>query len=97
MRETVEIFGEYNKFLDPPFYTGISCVMEMQSFSLRLSAPTSTSTQIEVAIKFSGDNGIILQLTTTNMLESNSSRLTGFDVSWISQFKEEDERYLYPL
>ena len=93
----MELLGEPNYNLDPPFYTGISQVMEMQSFSVRLCAPTSTSTKLEVAVKFSGENGIILQLTTNNMLKGASSWLRGFDVSWISQFKEEDERYLYPL
>ena len=99
LRETVEIYGKIakNEDMNPPFYTGISCVMTMQSFSMRLCAPTSTSVCLAVAIKFGGDNGQILQLNTKDMLYGNSTYLRGLDVSWISQFKEEDERYLHIL
>eukprot|EP01083_Nonionella_stella_P224151 798150_1 len=68
LRECVEIFGQcrgykrsdkrYNKDkgteLLGPFYCGMSAVMSMPSFSMRLCSPTSTSKQIEVAMKFSG-------------------------------------------
>ena len=97
LREAVELFGDRNKCLDPPFYTGISCVMEMQSLSIRLCAPTSTSVQMEVAVKFSGSNGIIIQLTTKGIMNWPANEVRGFDVSWLSQFKEEDERYQYLL
>ena len=97
LREAVELFGDYNYNIDPPFYTGISCVMEMQSLSIRLCAPTSTSVQMEVAVKFSGSNGIIIQLTTKGIMTGNAAKVRGFDVSWLSQFKEEDERYQYLL
>ena len=97
LREAVELFGDYNYDIDPPFYTGISCVMEMQSFSIRLCAPTSTSVQMEVAVKFSGSNGIIMQLTTKGIMTGTAQFVRGFDVSWLSNFKEEDERYQYLL
>ena len=69
--------------------------MQIQSFSIRLCAPTSTSVQLEVALKFSGEKGLIMQLNTSGMMTRNSTSaaLKGFDVSWLSHFKEEDERY----
>ena len=96
LRETVEIYGTYAYFsdkvnLNPPFYTGIGSVLEMPSFSVRLCSPTSTSVHLEVAVKFGGEEGLILQLNTKGMFRW--SYLKGFDVSFISQFKEEDERY----
>eukprot|EP01084_Bolivina_argentea_P202624 346178_1 len=64
--------------------------MTIPEFAMRLCAPTSTSTHIEVAIKFSGQDGMILEL------EKSASYvvipLKVFDCSWISQYKEEDER-----
>eukprot|EP01084_Bolivina_argentea_P239628 402719_1 len=72
------------------FYTGISLVMTIPEFTMRLCAPTSTSTQIEVAIKFSGHDGMILELQKAHA--SAVHFLTIFDCSWISQYKEEDER-----
>ena len=76
-----------------PFYTGISCVLEMPSFSLRLCSPSSTSVHLEVALKFGGEEGLILQLITEGMLAGTSSFLKGLDCSRISKYKEEDERY----
>eukprot|EP01084_Bolivina_argentea_P083473 151121_1 len=60
LRETVEIFGgcsygRYNEnILLGPYYCGMSVVMNMSSFNIRLCSPTSTSCTIQVAIKFSG-------------------------------------------
>ena len=93
LRETVEIFGECheNNGLVGPFYSGISRVINFANFFLRLSSPTSTTIHIEVAMKFSGDNGIIIQLD--NPSGNGLCRyLRGFNCSWISRYKEEDER-----
>eukprot|EP01084_Bolivina_argentea_P122946 217901_1 len=57
---------------------------------MKLCAPTSTSIHIEVAIIFSGVDGIIIQLD--NPHTTQHQWLRGFDVSWISRYKEEDER-----
>ena len=92
LRETVEMYGSYTWNINPPFYTGINCVLEMPSFSIRLCSPTSTSVHLEVAVKFGGQTGLILQLNTKGMLTGYSSYLKGFDCSFLSQFKEEDER-----
>eukprot|EP01084_Bolivina_argentea_P202625 346179_1 len=62
--------------------------MTIPEFAMRLCAPTSTSPQIEVAIKFSGQDGMILELQKA----VGVTHLTVFNCSWISQYKEEDER-----
>ena len=96
LRETVELFGEYASGDGPgsnmtgPYYTGLSWEITMPSFSIRLCAPTSTTMQLPVAIKFGGDKGIVLQLNVNGVIDSS---LRGFDCRWISRFKEEDERY----
>ena len=109
LRETVEIFGQcsygewdavnqpswdtnkhINKLLGS-FYCGMSFVMNIPEFNIFLCSPTSTSKQIEVAIKFSGDKGIVIQLD--NPETPQYEELRGFNCSWISRYKEEDERY----
>ena len=73
-----------------PFYTGMSCVMNIVNFNVYLYSPTSTSVHIEVSMKFSGDAGMILEFTN----DEGSAKFTkGFDCSIISRYKEEDERY----
>ena len=93
LRETVEIFGgySYNDTLLGPYYCGMKVVMNMPSFNIRLCAPTSTSWNIEVAIKFSGEDGIIIQLNNPNIAPYRD--LAGFNCSWLSRYKEENERY----
>ncbi len=99
LRETVEVFGQcrYEKDSNPglygPFYTGMSVVMALPEFNLFLCSPTSTSIQIEVALKFGGADGMTLQFNNTS--EGNNDLVRGFDCSWVSRYKEEDERYLY--
>eukprot|EP01083_Nonionella_stella_P197028 724654_1 len=65
----------------------------MPSFSMRLCSPTSTSKQIEVAMKFSGSNGIILQMDNPDQWQYKY--LHAFNASWVSRFKEEDERLFF--
>ncbi len=101
LREVVECYGQcsmgdHDYFTDEPintlvgpYYCGMNCILNMGSFSIRLYSPVSTSMQIEVAMKFGGPNGIILQFNNTR-----SRNLRGFDMSWISQYKLEDERFV---
>ena len=92
LRETVEIFGECrNDGLLGPFFSGLSMVISIPNFFLRLYSPTSTSVHIEVAMKFSGDNGIIMKLDNPSG-NDQCKFLRGFNCSWISRYKEEDER-----
>merc|ERR1719242_1894958 len=66
-RETVELFGlslfgDVDNIEGGPFFCGVDRVMVIPSFCLRLCGPTSTSKQVEVAMNFAKDNGIILEL-----------------------------------
>ena len=64
LRETVELYGlTYHNENDDnseyigvsgPFYCGMSFVMVIPQFNIRLNGPTSTSTSIEVAHGFGG-------------------------------------------
>ena len=65
-------------------------VMPMPRFAITLLSPTSTSCHIEVAARFSGNRGIIIEFHNE---EGMAAWVMGLDVSWISRFKEEDERY----
>ena len=109
LRELVECYGQcsfgdtfekyfgdndYDKPRDAlcgPFYSGMSATMNIPQFSMRACSPNSTSMQIEVAIKFGGDRGIVI--TLNNPKSSQSRFLRAFNCSWISRYKEEDERY----
>ncbi len=97
LRETVELFGrcrdeeDTNSGFSGPFYTGMSVVMALPEFNIFLCSPTSTSMQIEVALKFGGSNGMVIQLN--NKSSGKYDTLRGFDVSWVSRYPEEDERY----
>ena len=98
LRETVECYGiqrgiKDNGGLIGPFYTGMSFVMTMPMYCMRLCSPTSTSVFIEVAMKFGGEEGIIIQMNNYGHIGFQS--LAAFDCSIYSQYKEEDERYKY--
>ena len=92
LRETVELYGERSAHHeDESYYSGISIIMSLPSFSIRLCSPTSTSVHIEVALKFSGEEGLILNMNMND--EMGNAYIRRLDVSYISKFKEEDERY----
>ena len=99
LRETVECYGQcsgYGNKLFGPYYCGMSIVLNMPAFNIRLCAPTSTSVHIEVAMKFStdqGNKGMIIQFNNPNT--SQYYYLRGFNVSWISKYSEEAERYVF--
>ena len=72
LRETVELFGPFGYDPDDetgesgPFYSGCSVVLPIPQFAMRLSGPTSTTKQIEVALNFTGDGqGMLLRLNNT--------------------------------
>ena len=95
LRETVEIYGTcsaYRPYLNGPFYTGISRVINMPYFSIRLCSPTSTTLHIEVAMKFSGQQGMILSLNNPRE-NAKCYYLRGFGVGAVSRYPEEDEVY----
>eukprot|EP01084_Bolivina_argentea_P266302 451646_1 len=84
--------GEYVNKISGPFYCGMSVLLHVESLPITLNHPTSTSAQIEVAIKFSGPKGIIIQLNNNTYY---GSMVRIFNVSWISRYKEEDERLFF--
>ena len=69
----------------------MSWVMTLPQFNIYLYSPTSTSVQISVAMTFSGKAGMLMEFDNTT---GDAINTMGFDCSWISRFKEEDERYL---
>ena len=64
--------------------------MTLPQFNIFLYSPTSTSAQIAVAVKFCGSAGIVMEFDNSS---GKALTTAGFDCSWISRFKEEDERY----
>ena len=74
---------------DGPFFTGVTCVLPIPEFNIRLYSPTSTSKHIEVSIKFASGNGMII---TLNNDKFSGKGLRFFDCSWISRYPDEDER-----
>eukprot|EP01084_Bolivina_argentea_P103110 184715_1 len=65
----------------------------MSAFAIRLNGPSSTSKQLEVAIKFATTDGIIIQL---NNKKSTSVAERFFNCSWISRYGvEENERLFF--
>eukprot|EP01084_Bolivina_argentea_P299712 516644_1 len=79
-----------NHRVSGPFYFGMSSVIVMEEFNIRLCGPTSTSMQVEVARQFSGSRGIVVQLNNNGYSTAHILKL--FDCSWISCHPEEDER-----
>ena len=105
LRETVELFGNngyYKKEKDDilergddacgPFYCGMNQLMVMNSFCIRLSSPTSTSRQMSVAMKFGGDDGIIIQFK--NDIDFVNEYLCGFRCT-LSDYVEESETLFF--
>eukprot|EP01084_Bolivina_argentea_P054606 100136_1 len=99
LRETVQFYGD-NKAgrnygntwvnVTGPFFTGISVVMAIPEFNIRLCSPTSTSRQIAVATRFGGAAGMIIQVNNNG--DAVSARyLRCFNCSWVSQYSEEEE------
>eukprot|EP01084_Bolivina_argentea_P004324 8226_1 len=90
LRETVQCFRDVQVARgDGPFYSGVSMVMAIPEFCIRLCSPTSTSYHIEVAMNFATRDGMIIQLNNTG--HYYASFLSFFKCSWISKYKEESE------
>ena len=74
-----------------PLYCGMSRKINMPQFAISLLSPTSTTRHISVATNFSGEDGIIIEFGNYTY---PAQCTIGFDVSFISRYKEEDERYI---
>ena len=75
-----------------PFYCGINIILNISQFYMYTYGPLSTSVHLEVAMKFSGAEGMILEMDNET---GNCVWLHGMNCSWISRYKEEDERLFF--
>ena len=90
LRELIECYGEQIKNAkDPIFFHGISKML-FNNFVTNFYSPTSTTKQLEVAMLFCKDNGIILELKKYDT--GIDKHLRYFNVSFVSAFSNEDER-----
>eukprot|EP01084_Bolivina_argentea_P099828 179388_1 len=104
LRETVEYFGYCGRgqivkaksskefkinILVGPFYCGLSKLITIPQFNIRLCAPTSTSRQKEVAFRFGGEEGMILELNNNG--DQRCDQIRAFGCAWISNYQGEDE------
>eukprot|EP01084_Bolivina_argentea_P289188 496526_1 len=97
LRETVEIFGEktfgnewHNSNAEPlKLYCGISHIMAMPEFHIRLNCPLSTTGTLEVAQTFATSNGMLIHFA--NGLTYHELAIRSFYCGWISQYASEDE------
>eukprot|EP01084_Bolivina_argentea_P292202 502287_1 len=106
LREAVQLFGykkekkqdESGKWthvgLHGPFYSGLGIKIVFPAFEIRLCSPTSTSKQIEVATKFAGRNGIVVQLNNNVGYDVHDLSISAFPCYLFSRYKGEDE-YLF--
>eukprot|EP01084_Bolivina_argentea_P186380 321280_1 len=97
LRELIQYFGingleSSNGHEFGMFYCGMNCKMNIPEFAIRLNGPSSTTKQIQIAQRFSGIQGIIIQL---NNKSYSGQREVFFDTSWISSYWEEDERIMF--
>ena len=105
LREVVEYYGnsgwnerydiKYNNNCNHkrgPFFSGMSKVMIIPEIMVRLNGPCSTTKSIEVATRFAGSDGIIIQMDNQSYRQSHY--LKCFDMNWISQYQGENE-YLW--
>ena len=84
--ETVFFFGDI-VIPKQVFFTGINVKLSFQTFTPLFNAPFSTTTSLNVATKFCGDDGVICTL-----IPAPGSRDRYFNVEWLSDFAHEKER-----
>eukprot|EP01084_Bolivina_argentea_P157565 274553_1 len=89
LTETVQYFG--TKSVRGPFFCGMSSVINISAFAIRVNGPCSTSKCKEIAITFAQKHGIILILQNDHVSSHSDQRC--FDCSIISKYCEEDERF----
>eukprot|EP01084_Bolivina_argentea_P202623 346173_1 len=93
LRETVQFYGVRSRYGTGPFYCGISFVMSIPEYCIRLCSPTSTSKDLQVSLNFATREGMIVELNDNG--HGYSWRLSLFNCSWISRYKEENERLFF--
>ena len=81
-------------YLIGPYYTGMGFVMTLPQFKITLYGPTSPTIHKEVATRFAGDNGMLIEFDHPKQFGDEDYAAKGFDVSWISRYgSQEAERY----
>ena len=101
LKNTIRHYGQYyeeddgcNGLLSElcgPLYCGMTLVLNISQFNMWIESPLSTTIHLEVAMKFSGEEGMILEMDNE---KGDGQLLKAMDCSWISRYKEEDERYV---
>eukprot|EP01084_Bolivina_argentea_P152271 265651_1 len=94
LREVIQYYGidnycSCNGKEVGPFFTGISFIMYVPEFCIRLNGPNSTTRHKEIAIRFATRDGMLIKL---NNKYSVADGEPFFDVSWLSAYAEEEER-----
>eukprot|EP01083_Nonionella_stella_P037943 103357_1 len=74
------------------FYHGINTELVFADFTAYFNCPTSTTGQLSVAALFASDQGIILSLSGKI---KGGGKAKFMNVSWFSDYPNEDERLLY--
>ena len=87
--ELVQYFGVKRYQQSGPFFCGMGVVLNIPEFAIRLNGPTSTSLHIEVAMRFGGNDGMIIQMN--NRCWRAGADEVFFRCDWISAFPEESE------
>eukprot|EP01084_Bolivina_argentea_P037595 69540_1 len=101
LRECVECFGMRmtrkkgnNKFY-LEVYHGINQYFQFASLNASINGPFSITTEIAVAVEFSGSNGMILTLRGSELMFNNklhvNEQAAAFDCQWFSDFSNEKE------
>merc|ERR1712228_385480 len=90
--EAIEFFGESMPSNMKVFH-GLSEEMKFVRFTAYFNQPISTTPSYNTATKFANGNGIILEFKRGG---SNPTLIPKYlDVSWLSNFPDEDERLFY--
>eukprot|EP01083_Nonionella_stella_P227789 807859_1 len=76
---------------EPPstFYCGITVVINIPAYTIYLKGPCSTTKHKEIALKFSTRDGMVMELMNDT---GTAEQQRFFNCSWVSQYKEEEER-----
>eukprot|EP01083_Nonionella_stella_P016096 45010_1 len=93
--EAAEFFGtEMTPHLH--VFHGLNKEMQFEKFSAYFNQPISCTTSFESARKFSGETGIIVQLTSDVKHFHDASKIPKYlNVAWLSSFPNEEETLFY--
>eukprot|EP01084_Bolivina_argentea_P314141 544109_1 len=90
LREAVECFGtKMEEAKLRVFYHGVSMIYFV-SFIAKFCGPTSTTSSMQIATRFTSDNGIILELEKA----PTGGKLKYFNVSYLSRYNEEERLFI---